>query len=418
MPEWVINRIAAFDMRYSLPPGAGSDAVHTNPDYSLAVTYLGTTHTGFGTGITLTLGEGNRLVCDAIELLASSLVGREIEEVMAEFGKVSRAIADDPAMRWLGPHKGVVHLALASITNACFDLWAKSRGVPLWKLLLDLTPEQLVALLDLSYLEDVLPAQAAVDLLRSHRSTRPEREQILQRGYPGYDTSVGWMAYDDQKVRELTERAIAQGFSAFKLKVGSADRGRDLRRTNMLRECAGGSATLMFDANQQWNLPTAIEMCSELARLNPLWIEEPTHPDDVTAHAELASAIAPVKVAAGEHIPNRVMFKNFLQAGAIHFVQADATRLAGISEFLTVSLLARKLDLPLVPHVGDMGQIHQHMVLFNHIALGHEILFLEYIPHLRPHFVFPAHVEGGVYKTPEAPGASTDLNDLPIVSPA
>src|SRR5579863_4537157 len=245
MSKWVINRIAALDMRYLLPPGAGSDAVHTSPEYCLAVTYLGTTGTGFGTGITLTLGEGNRLVCEAIELLARPLLCREIEEVMAEFGKVSRQIADDPAMRWLGPHKGVVHLALASITNACFDLWAKSRGVPLWKLLLDLSPEQLVALLDLTYLEEVLPERAAIELLRSHWSTRPDRELILRRGYPGYDTSVGWMAYDDHKVRELTERAIERGFSAFKLKVGSADRNRDLRRANMLRECAGDAAILM-----------------------------------------------------------------------------------------------------------------------------------------------------------------------------
>lgn len=418
MPDWVIDRITAFDMRFPLSPGAGSDAVHTNPEYSLAVTYLGTTGTAFGTGITLTLGEGNRLVCDAIELLARPLVGRHIEEVMAEFGEVSRQIENDPAMRWLGPHKGVVHLALASITNSCFDLWAKSRGVPLWKLLLDLSPEQFVALLDLSYLEDVLPRQSAIDLLREQYATRPEREHILRQGYPGYDTSVGWMAYDDEKVRELTKRAMERGFSAFKLKVGSADRNRDLRRAKMLRECAGDAATLMFDANQQWNPPTALEMCRELVRLNPLWIEEPTHPDDIMAHVELARAIAPVKIAAGEHIPNRVVFKNFLHAGAIHFVQADATRLGGISEFLTVSLLARKLGLPVVPHVGDMGQIHQHLVFFNHIALGHEIHFLEYIPHLRSHFVFPAEVRDGVYKTPEEPGASIDLNDLPIDSHA
>ncbi len=212
----------------------------------------------------------------------------EIEEVMAEFGKVSQQIADDPAMRWLGPHKGVVHLALASITNACFDLWAKSRGVPLWRLLLDLAPEQLVALLDLSYLEEVLPRQAAIDLLAGNWVTRQDREEILPEGYPGYDTSVGWMAYDDRKVRELTERAFQQGFRAFKLKVGSTDRNRDLRRASMLRECAGDSATLMFDANQQWNLPTALEMCREIALLNPLWIEEPTHPDDIGAHAQLA----------------------------------------------------------------------------------------------------------------------------------
>ncbi len=417
MTSWIIDRIVALDRRYPLPPGAGSDAVHTNPEYSLAVTYLGSTGPGFGTGITLTLGEGNRLVCDAIEILAAPLLGRDIEEVMAEFGRVSRQLANDPAMRWLGPHKGVVHLALASITNACFDLWAKSRDVPLWKLLLDLTPEQLVTLLDLSYLEGVLSEEAAVDMLRSSWSSRPERQEILERGYPGYDTSIGWMAYSDEKVRELTQRAIDRGFAAFKLKVGSADRDRDLRRANMLRECAGDSATLMFDANQQWNLPTALEMSRELARLDPLWIEEPTHPDDIMAHVELTRAIAPVKIAAGEHVPNRVVFANFLQMGAIHFVQADATRLAGVSEFLTVSLLARKFGLPVVPHVGDMGQIHQHLVLFNRIALGHEVVFLEHIPHLRSRFVFPAEVEGGVYGTPQEPGASTDLIDLPMVSP-
>lgn len=409
-----ITRITALDMRYPLPPGAGTDAVHTNPEYSLAVTHLETDDARSATGITLTLGEGNRLVCNAIEILARPLLGSAIEDLMADFGDVSRQIANDPAMRWLGPHKGVVHLALASITNACFDLWAKARGVPLWKLLLELTPEELVATLDLSYLEEVLPRQCAIDLLHAHQSSRAEREGILKSGYPGYDTSVGWMAYDDDKVRELTRRALAQGFSAFKLKVGSADEGRDTRRAHMLRACAGDSATLMFDANQQWNLPTAMRMCRDLAALRPLWIEEPTHPDDLMAHVELASAIAPVKVAAGEHIPNRVVFKNFLRSGAVHYVQADATRLAGVSEFLTVSLLARKLGLPVVPHVGDMGQLHQHLVLFNHIALGHEVNFLEYIPHLRQHFVHPAQVEGGVYRTPQEPGASLDLVNLPV----
>lgn len=416
MSSCVIDRIAAFDMRYPLPAGAGSDAVHTNPEYSLAVTHLGTAGAGNGTGITLTLGEGNRLVCDAIEILAQQLLGREIEELMAEFGEVSRQLANDPAMRWLGPHKGVVHLALASITNACFDLWAKSRGVPLWKLLLDLRPEEVVALLDLSYLEEELSADDALELLRNPWPSRPGREEILRRGYPGYDTSVGWMAYDDDKVRELTARAMDQGFSAFKLKVGSADKRRDLRRANMLRACAGDSATLMFDANQQWSLPTALEMCRALAPLKPLWIEEPTHPDDLMAHKKLAAAIAPVRIAAGEHIPNRVVFKNFLEAGAIHFVQADAARLAGVSEFLTVSLLARKYNLPVVPHVGDMGQLHQHLVLFNHVALGHEALFLEYIPHLRSHFVFPARVENGVYQTPQEPGASADLIGVAVGS--
>jgi L-fuconate dehydratase len=409
MPDDAITSLSTHDARFSLPPGAGSDSVHTNPQYCFAVTLLKTRNGLCGTGIALTLGKGNRLVCEAIELLAKSLVGKPIEELMSGFGRVSQQIADDPSLRWLGPHKGVVHLALASITNACFDLWAKSRGVPLWKLLLDLTPEEVVRLLDLSYLEEVLSEDDVLQLFRSQLSSRVQREPILTSGYPGYDTSVGWMAYDDNKVRELTARAIDQGFTAFKLKVGSVDEARDLRRAQMLRRSAGDSCSVMFDANQHWNFPSAMRMCRELAIFRPLWIEEPTHPDDIHAHAALAREIAPVKIAAGEHIPNRVLFKNFLQAGALHYVQADCTRLAGVSEFLTVSLLAKKMDLPVVPHIGDMGQLHQHLVLFNHIALGHEALFLEHIPHLGSHFVNPAQVSRGRYETPQDPGASCDL---------
>lgn len=408
-----IDRISTFDARYPLPPGAGSDAVHSDPEYCLAVTKLGSKPNGLcGMGFALTLGEGNRLVCEAIELLARPLLKRPIEDLMAEFGSVLQQMADDPMLRWLGPHKGVVHLALASITNACFDLWAKSRGVPLWKLLLDLEPEAVVRLLDLSYLDEVLTSEQAVELLKEQVNTRNQREGILRTGYPGYDTSVGWMAYDDERVRELTERAISRGFNAFKLKVGSRDHERDLRRAEMLRECAGNAGTVMYDANQQWTLPVAQRMCRELAKLRPLWIEEPTHPDDVMAHVTLAREIAPVKIATGEHIPNRVVFKNFMESGAMHYVQADCTRLAGVSEFLTVSLLAKRFDLPVVPHVGDMGQIHQHLVLFNHVGLGHEALFLEYIPHLRKHFVDPAEVEGGFYRTPQNAGASSDLKEL------
>jgi L-fuconate dehydratase len=408
-----IENISTFDARYHLPKGAGSDAVHTDPAYCLAVTRLRSSTQGrCGTGFALTLGEGNRLVCDTIELLARPLLGRPIEELMAEFGRVQQKMADDPVLRWLGPHKGVVHLALASITNACFDLWAKCRGVPLWRLLLDLRPEEVVRLLDLSYLDEVLDEREATELLERALTTRPEREGVLKTGYPGYDTSVGWMAYGDEKVRELTREAIGKGFTAFKLKVGSKDEARDLRRAAMLRECAGEKGTVMFDANQQWSLPVARRMCGELALLRPLWIEEPTHPDDLRSHVTLAREIAPVKIAAGEHLPNRVMFKNFIEAGAMHYVQADCTRLAGVSEFLVVSLLARKFGLPVVPHVGDMGQVHQHLVLFNHVAMGHDALFLEHIPHLREHFVSPANVEDGLYQTPEAPGASSDLKEL------
>jgi L-fuconate dehydratase len=263
--------------------------------------------------------------------------------------------------------------------------------------------------LDLSYLDEVMSERDALELLQGQLASRNTRTSILDSGYPGYDTSVGWMGYDDQKVRDLTRRAMDSGFTAFKLKVGSDDQERDLRRAAMLRECIGDSGTLMFDANQRWSFPIAMRMLRELARYEPMWIEEPTHPDDIHGHALLAREIPPIRIAAGEHIPNRVVFKNFFQASAIHYVQADCTRLAGVSEFLTVSLLAKKFNLPVVPHVGDMGQLHQHLVLFNHIALGQEPFFLEHIPHLRDHFVFPASVADGHYKTPQQPGASCDL---------
>jgi len=409
MSTCVIRSIAAIDARFPLPEGAGSDAVHTSPVYAMALTHLETEGRATGVGLALNLGDGNRLVCEAIRMLAQPLVGKSIEEIMANFGNVARGIANDPALRWLGPHKGVVHLALASISNACWDLWAKSRGVPLWKLLLDLDDEALVAALDLSYLEDVFSHDEAVTLLRNERPTRKTRQSILRDGYPGYDTSIGWMAYDDVKVRELTLHAMDRGFRAFKLKVGSENEDRDARRAAMLREIAGDSGILMFDANQRWNPLEAMRRCLALASFRPLWIEEPTHPDDIHAHVELAQAIAPVHIAAGEHIPNRVMFKNYFLYGGMYFVQADCTRLAGISEFLAVSLMAKKFQLPIVPHVGDMGQIHQHLVLFNRVALNHEVYFLEHIPHLQEHFVFPAQVSEGFYKSPQEPGASTDM---------
>jgi L-fuconate dehydratase len=400
------------DVRFPLEQGAGTDAVHSGTEYASATTLLSSSSGLFGTGIVLTLGTGNELVCEAIELLAKQIVGCEIEPLMAEFGTISRRLADHPQLRWLGPHKGVIHLALASLTNACFDLWAKSRQVPLWRLLLDLKPREAINLLDLSYLEDALTAEEAEEMLCQKASSRPEREKILHNGYPGYDTSVGWFQYEDSRVRELAKQAMDCGFHAFKLKVGSRDGERDKRRAFMLREMAGDEALIMLDANQQWTAPTAMQMCTALRGMHPYFIEEPTHPDDIQAHRTLAKVAHPIPIALGEHVPNRIMFKNFIQAQAVQIVQVDCTRVAGISEFLSVSFLAKKFGLQLVPHVGDMGQIHQHLVLFNHIAMGHEALFLESIPHLQSHFVHPAVVQDGVYLTPDVPGCSTDLKDI------
>lgn len=404
-----IQRVTTRDTRFALQPGEGVDAIHSITQYAYAVALLETDREWVGTGLAFTLGTGNDLVCSAIRILAEPLVGQDIESLMADFGNIFHQIAENPPMRWLGPHKGVVHLALAALTNACFDLWAKARGVPLWNLLLDLSPDQIVALLDLTYLEDVLLPAEVVALLQKQLPTRPQRMGVIAAGYPGYDTSVGWFNYEDDLVRENAKKAVDAGFSAMKLKVGSRDASRDVRRALLVRETVGPDVKVMLDANQQWTLPMAIRICLRLSEMSPYWIEEPTHPDDVLAHQTLARAIAPLLLAVGEHIPNRVLFKNFMQSGAAHFIQVDCTRVGGISEFITVSLLAKKFGLPVVPHVGDMGQIHQHLVLFNHIALGHERLFLEYIPHLRDHFTRPAQVEGGVYRTPQEPGMNSDL---------
>lgn len=405
-----ITKVSTIDARFPLEDGAGSDAVHTDPQYGYGVTLLHADDGSVGTGITYTLGGGTNLICDAIELLAEPIVGRDIEELMAHFGGVQRQIAEHSQIRWLGPHKGVTHSALSSITNACFDLWAKHRQVPLWKLLLDLDSESLVKLVDLSYYEDVLTVREAIALLDHYRQTRSERESVIKDGYPGYDTSVGWYQYSDEKIADNAKRAVDAGFTAMKLKVGGLDLDHDVRRTHLIRESVGKDVRIMLDANQAWSLPRAVDAMSRLRTMHPFWMEEPTQPDDVLAHQTLARVIAPIPIAVGEAVANRVIWKNFLQAGAVGIVQADCTRLAGVSEYLAVALLSKKFPVRVVPHVGDMGQIHQHLVLFNHIALDHDRLFLEYIPHLRQYFKHPARVEDGHYKTPEEPGCSTELN--------
>jgi L-fuconate dehydratase len=405
----MIRAIRTTDARFPLDNGAGSDAIHRDPVYSYAVTELYDDSGLTGTGLAFTLGEGNDLVCKAAAFYAAQLKGKDIEVLMADFGNTLNQLSNEQQFRWLGPHKGVVHLALASVTNACYDLWAKKRGVPLWKLLTDLSAEEIISTLDLSYLEDELTKEQALQLLKSNKQGSPSREAIIKSGYPGYDTSIGWFNYSDEKVRENTKIAVANGFNAMKLKVGSTDPARDIRRAHIVREAAGDEVKVMLDANQQWTLPQALDICKQLQSMNPYWIEEPTHPDDVLAHQTLAAAIAPTKLALGEHVPNRILFKNYLQTGCAGFIQVDAVRVGGVSEFITISLLCRKFGVPVVPHVGDMGQLHQHLVLFNHIALGHEALFLEHIPHLQKHFVHPVKIENGVYITPQEPGSSCDL---------
>ena len=407
----MITAINIQDRRFKLDSGAGSDAIHRDPVYSYAVTELVDDSGITGTGFAFTLGEGNDLVCKAASFYAKQIIGKDIEELMADFGNFSNHLSNEQQFRWLGPHKGIVQLALASITNACFDLWAKKRGVPLWKLLTDLSPGQIINTLDLSYLEDELTKADALDLLQNEQQHKEKRAVILKEGYPGYDTSIGWFNYDDETIKINCRKAIAEGFTAMKLKVGSPDPKRDIRRAHIVREEAGANCKIMLDANQQWNLPQALSICKELKKMNPYWIEEPTHPDDVMAHLVLADFIAPIKLALGEHVPNRIVFKNYLQTGCAGFIQVDAVRVGGVSEFITVSLLCKKYGVPVVPHVGDMGQLHQHLVLFNHISMGHEALFLEHIPHLRKYFTHPAIIKNGVYQTPQVAGSTCELKN-------
>ena len=315
MTSTVIKRIETYDKRYKLEAGEGADSVHSDPEYSYAVTKLVTDTDLDGIGLAFTLGGGNDLVCQAIDQLASILVGYEIESLMAEFGEVYAQMLDHPQYRWLGPHKGVVHLALSSIVNACFDLWAKSRDVPLWKLLIDLSPQDILNTLHLRYVEDVLTPEEALNILETGKAASQARLPILDSGYPGYDTSIGWFQYSDDTIKDNIVKSLDKGFDAVKLKVGSVEAERDIRRANLVRETVGDDVRVMLDANQQWTLSQAIRICHEFEKMNPYWIEEPTHPDDVLAHQTLARAISPIKLALGEHVPNQVIFKNYLQAG-------------------------------------------------------------------------------------------------------
>jgi L-fuconate dehydratase len=320
-----------------------------------------------------------------------------------------RRLADESQLRWLGPHKGVVHLALASITSALVDAWAIRRQKPLWQLLLEMSPEELIEWVDFTYLEDYLTREEGLELLREGAGAPWLGHELVVNGYPAYNTAVGWLGYaPDLLVRNCREQ-LAAGFGALKLKVGSATLQEDVERISAVRQAVRPAVRLMLDANQKWTVEQAIAAGRALQPFDPFWLEEPTHPDDILGFRDIAQGIAPIAVAGGEHVANAVLFKNLLRAGAVRFVQADIVRLGGLPEFLAVVLMSRKAGLPVVPHAGDMSQMHQHLVVWQSIRLGVEPLHLEYIPHLREHFITPVRVEGGRYHLPKEPGSSTRL---------
>ena len=411
-----ITNIRVLDIRFPTSRALdGSDAMNPDPDYSAAYVVLETDSPGGleGHGLTFTIGRGNDLCCAAAGAIGSRLSGRTLESLTDDMGAFWDLMTGDSQYRWLGPEKGVVHLAAAAVVNAVWDLYAKMEGKPLWKLLADMTPERLVACVPFRYITDALTRDEALDILRRLEPTKAGREaHIRERGYPAYTTSAGWLGYSDEKIRRRLRAALAEGWTHFKMKVGRS-LADDVRRAALIREEIGWGRTLMLDANQVWDVGQAIEWVRELAKFQPLWIEEPTSPDDVLGHAAIARAVAPVRVATGEHCHNRVMFKQLLQAHAIGFCQIDSCRLGGVGEVLAVLLMAAKFGVPVCPHAGGVGlcEYVQHLSVFDYIAVSGSLeeRRVEFVDHLHEHFVHPVRVHSGRYAVPDAPGYSIEM---------
>ncbi|UED87603.1 L-fuconate dehydratase [Streptomyces profundus] len=427
MPQ--ITAVTVEDVRFPTSLTAdGSDAMNKDGDYSASYVVLHTDATApdgsplAGHGLTFTIGRGNDIVVAAARQQAERLVGRDVSAMAADMGEVYRFLTSDSQLRWLGPEKGVVHLSLAAVMNAAWDLVARRAGLPLWQLLVESSPEELVRIADLRYLSDVLTPDEALEILRAKESTRGKRVAELRRtGYPAYTTSAGWLGYTDDKLSRLCREAVASGYGHVKLKVGG-DLEDDIRRCSIAREILGPDRHLMIDANQVWDVDEAIRWVRELARFDPLWIEEPTSPDDVLGHAAVRRAVAPVGVATGEHCHNRVMFKQLFQAGAIDFCQLDTGRLASVNEIVAVLLMAAKFGVPVCPHAGGVGlcEMVQHISVLDYVAISGDLTgrVTEFVDHLHEHFTDPPVVTdaggGSGYVLPTAPGYSTRMRSASV----
>ena len=384
-------------------------------DYSAAYVRLSTDDSELGGfGLTFTIGRGNELCVVAARQQAALLVGMDVDVMAADMGAVYRILTGDSQLRWLGPEKGVVHLSLAAVLNAAWDLVARRAGLPLWRLLVGMSAQQLAAVADLRYVSDVLTRVEAESMLAALEPTRSERIALLDRdGYPCYTTSPGWLGYTDEKLTRLCTEAVAAGFSYIKLKVGG-NLADDRRRCGIARGILGPDRHLMIDANQMWDVGEAIEWINALAEFEPLWVEEPTSPDDILGHAAIRAAVRPVRVATGEHVHNRVMFKQFLQAGAIDYAQIDSCRLASVNEVITVLLMAAKFGVPVCPHAGGLGlcELVQHLSIFDYVAVSGCLdgRVAEYVDHLHEHFTDPCIVKNAAYVLPTAPGYSSRMD--------
>ena len=412
-----ITAVRTHDIRFPTSLTAdGSDAMNKDGDYSAAYVVITTSDPNLsGYGFTFTIGRGNDLCAEAARQRGLPLVGRSVEDAVADLGTLYRELNGDSQLRWLGPDKGVEHLGLAAVMNAMWDLAARAAGKPLWRLLADMSPAKLVDAADLSYLSDAITRAEAIAMLEELVPTRADRiAELEESGYPCYTTSAGWLGYSDAKLRRLLQEAVDQGYRHVKLKVG-ANREDDIRRLGIAREVLGWDAKLMIDANQVWDVPQAIDWIGDLARFKPHWVEEPTSPDDVLGHATIRAAIAPLGVATGEHGMNRVLFKQMFQAEALDFCQLDAARLASVNEIIAVYLMAKKFGVPVCPHAGGVGlcELVQHLSIFDYVAVSGSLdnRVTEFVDHLHEHFVAPCVVTDGAYRLPTEPGYSAQMFD-------
>lgn len=412
----IITDIEVKDIRFPTSKSLdGSDAMNPDPDYSAAYVILKTNHPDHleGHGLTFTIGRGNELCVAAIHSLAHLVVGKHIQAIADDMGGFWKMITGDSQLRWLGPEKGVIHLATGAVVNAVWDLYAKIENKPLWQLLADMSPEALVQCIDFTYITDAISKEEALALLKEKAATKQERiAQLKAEGYPAYTTSAGWLGYTDEKMRRLCREAKAEGFTHLKMKVGS-NLADDIRRASIIRDEIGDDLRLMMDANQKWDVEEAIENMAALAAYKPYWIEEPTSPDDILGHAKIARAVAPIKVATGEHCQNRVMFKQLMQANAIEICQIDSCRVGGVNEILAILLMAAKFNIPVCPHAGGVGlcEYVQHLSMIDFIAISGSLenRIIEYVDHLHEHFLDPVVIKNGHYMPPTMAGYSIEM---------
>ncbi len=409
-----ITKVEVLDIRFpTSKEDIGSDAVNKDPDYSAAYCILETDAGVRGFGLTFTLGRGTDLVVLAAKFLARFVEGRTLESITSNWVAFTRELTGDTQFRWLGPDKGVVHLAAASLVNAVWDLYARVEGKPLWRLLAEMTPEQIVAAVDFKYITDAITPSEALELLKRQKAGYQERLAQLERlGYPAYTTSVGWFGFSDEKIQQLADEALADGWVNFKLKVGG-EAENDLRRARLIRKAIGADKRLMADANQKWDVLEAIARIKHLAEVDLWWMEEPTSPDDVLGHATIRKAVAPVKIATGEHCQNKVIFKQLFQANAIDICQIDSARVLGVNENLAILLMAAKFDVMVCPHAGGVGlcEYVQHLSMWDYLACSGtmENRMIEFVDHLHEHFVEPCRIEHGHYMMPTSPGYSIEM---------